>query len=55
MFSLEFFVAFKSSFLKFLQMHREERPLSDTEHSLSSSSLKEGCNTYIRKHKNISK
>lgn len=55
MFSLEFFVAFKSSFLKFLQMHREERPLSDTEHSLSSSSLKEECNTYIRKHKNLSK
>ena len=50
MFSLKFLVAFKSSFLKFLQTHREASPLSDIMHSLNSSSLKAGCNTYIRTH-----
>lgn len=46
MFSLGFLVAFRSSFLKFLQIHREASPLSDIMHSHNSSSLKAGCNTY---------
>lgn len=44
--SLEFLVAFKSSFLKFLQTQSEARPLSDILHSHNSKSLKDGCNTY---------
>jgi len=45
-FALGFLVAFRSSFLKFLQTHRAASPLSDIMHSHNSSSLKAGCNTY---------
>ena len=44
--SLGFLVAFKSSFLKFLQMQSERSPLSDILHSHNSKSRKAGCNTY---------
>ena len=48
--SLEFLVAFKSNFLKFLQTQRQASPLSVTLHSHNSSSLKAGCNTFNRKY-----
>lgn len=48
--SLEFLVAFKSNFLKFLQTQRQASPLSVTLHSHNSSSLNAGCNTFNRKY-----
>ena len=48
--SLEFLVAFKSNFLKFLQTQRQASPLSVIVHSHNSSSLKEGCKTFNKKY-----
>lgn len=46
--SLEFLVAFKSNFRRFLQTQMKESPLSETAHSHNSSSLSAGCNTLPR-------
>lgn len=43
--SLEFLVAFKSNFRRFLQTQMKESPLSETAHSHNSSFLSAGCNT----------
>ena len=49
--ALEFLVAFKSNFLRFLQTQMKESPLSEIAHSHNSSSLSVGCNT-LNKNEN---